>query len=84
MAEEEAAEAEAVSEGGSGYALMTDAWPTCAKVSSRIIRGIHKTPTSEIVWELYGILYGLAHLEGPFSHLLQRPEKAEVLMSFSL
>ena len=44
MAEEEAAEAEAVSEGGSGYALMTDAWPTCAKVSSRIIiiRGIHK------------------------------------------
>ena len=42
MAEEEAAEAEAVSEGGSGYALMTDAWPTCAKVSSRIIRGLHK------------------------------------------
>ena len=42
MAEEEAAEVEAVSEGGSGYALMTDAWPTCAKVSSRIIRGLHK------------------------------------------
>ena len=34
MAEEEAAEVEASSEGGSGgYALMTDAWPTCVKVS---------------------------------------------------
>ena len=52
MAEEEAAEVEAVSEGGSGYALMTDAWPSCAKVSSRIIRGIHRTPKCEIVWEL--------------------------------
>ena len=48
MAEEEAAEVEAVSEGGSGYALMTDAWPTCVKVSSRIIRGIHKTPKCKI------------------------------------
>ena len=48
MAEEEAAEVEAVSEGGSGYALMTDAWPTCAKVSSRIIRGLHKTQSLKL------------------------------------
>ena len=53
MAEEEAAEVEAGSEGGSGYALMTDAWPTCVKVSSVIIRGIHKT---QIGWVLYGLL----------------------------
>ena len=34
MAEEEAAEVEGVNDaGGSAYALMTDAWPTCAKVS---------------------------------------------------
>ena len=37
MAEEEAAEVEAVNDGGSGYALMTDAWPTCVKVSTIII-----------------------------------------------
>ena len=34
MAEDEAAEVEAVNEGGSGYALMTDAWPTMVKVST--------------------------------------------------
>ena len=33
MAEDEAAEVEAVNEGGSGYALMTDAWPTMVKVT---------------------------------------------------
>ena len=33
MAEDEASEVEAVNEGGSGYALMTDAWPTMVKVS---------------------------------------------------
>ena len=42
MAEEEAAEVEGVSEGGSGYALMTDAWPTCVKVSSVIFREFQK------------------------------------------
>ena len=33
MAEDEAAEVETVNEGGSGYALITDAWPTMVKVS---------------------------------------------------
>ena len=39
MAEEEAAEVEAVNDaaGGSAYALMTDSWPTCVKVSTTIL-----------------------------------------------
>jgi len=36
MAEDEAAEVETVNEGGSGYALITDAWPTMVKVESEI------------------------------------------------
>ena len=39
MAEEEATEVEVVNDaaGGSGYSLMTDAWPTCVKVSTIIL-----------------------------------------------
>ena len=53
MADEEAAEVEGVNEGGSGYALMTDAWPTCVKVSTISYEGGHKT--CEILWVPHGI-----------------------------
>ena len=53
MADEEAAEVEGVNEGGSGYALMTDAWPTCVKVITISYEGGHKT--CEIVWVPLGI-----------------------------
>ena len=54
MAEEEAAEVEAGSEGGSGYALMTDAWPTCVKVSLPDNTG--DPQTAKFFLSLYGIL----------------------------
>ena len=49
MAEEEAAEVEAVNDGGSGYALMTDAWPTCVKVNTIILITMVNVNVSTII-----------------------------------
>ena len=49
MAEDEAAEVEAVNDGGSGYALMTDAWPTCVKVNTIILITMVNVNVSTII-----------------------------------